>query len=141
MQQAPLNNINKGVGTVMVLSSGTLQAKWQNVLSKLPEGNLCNDGSFKTALKLFALKCCSLTARQEQKCFMKHSLGLPCNQLMLALLCQLQPFNKNLPYLPEVGNSTPMTTRKYCTTLFLQPITNGSTKTKLTVKSGPFLLR
>jgi hypothetical protein len=77
------------MGAVTLLLSGTPLANWQYVLSE----------PFKTALKY-----CSTTARQEQKCFMKRNVGLPSNQLTSALLSRLQQFNRYLPYLPGVGN-------------------------------------
>jgi hypothetical protein len=68
-----------------------------------PNSHSWDEEAFHTALKTFALKYCSTTARQEQKCFMKH-VGLPSDQLTSALLSRLQQFNRYLPYLPDVGN-------------------------------------
>jgi hypothetical protein len=96
--------VNEQVGAVTLILSGTPLSNWQNVLLELPESHQWNDAAFKTALKSFALKCCSTTARQVRKRFMKHNVGLPSNQLTLALLSQLQQFNRYLPYLPGVRN-------------------------------------
>jgi hypothetical protein len=68
-QQAPFNNVNERVGAVTLLLSGTPLSNWQNVLSELPDGHSWDEEAFKTALKSLALKYCSTTARQEQKCF------------------------------------------------------------------------
>jgi hypothetical protein len=100
----PLNNVNKRVGAVTLFLSGRPLSNWQNVLSELPDGHSWDEEAFNTALKSFALKYCSNTARQEQKRFMKHNVGLPSNQLTSALLSRLQQFNRYLPYLPGVGN-------------------------------------
>jgi hypothetical protein len=81
-----LNNVNKGVGAITLLLSGTKLSNWQNVLSELPESHQWNEEAFETALKSFATKCYSTTARQEQKHFMKCNAGLPSNQLALTLL-------------------------------------------------------
>jgi hypothetical protein len=96
--------VNKRVGAVTLILSGTPLANWQNVLSELPDGHSWDEEAFKTALKSFALKYCSTMARHEQKCFMKRNVGLPSDQLTSALLSQLQQFNRYLPYLPGVGN-------------------------------------
>jgi hypothetical protein len=38
-RQAPLNNVNKRVGAVILLLSGTPLSNWHNVLSEIPEGH------------------------------------------------------------------------------------------------------
>jgi len=103
-QQAPLNHVNERAGAVTLLLSGNPLANWQNVLSGLPEGHAWTEQSYEDAMQAFALQYCSATARQEQKRFMKHNLGLPTDQLTTTLLARIRQFNRYLPYLPGTGN-------------------------------------
>jgi hypothetical protein len=101
-------------------------ANWQNVLSKLPEGLLWHVQLFNTALK-------TLAARQEQKRLMKPNIGLPSNQLTLALLSQYS--SSTGMYLTcrefEINASGKHCTMPFLCTytgIWLQQITGGSMK-------------
>jgi hypothetical protein len=46
-KQAPLNNVVERVGAVSLLLSGTLLSNWQNVVDKLPAGNIWSKETFE----------------------------------------------------------------------------------------------